>query len=177
VTAGQTEEDHPEGAAAHPGVDQGDPGQGRRHLVQALASCEELHALPHLALTHAELAALDGVTTRPGRTHAETALQLARRLGLRPLAAELTAMLAAPSDPDRRLTPRELEIAGLVGAGLSNAVIGQRLTLSERTVENHVSHVLRKLGCTSRAAVATWYATEGPAGRPIPDRTFGTKRR
>jgi DNA-binding CsgD family transcriptional regulator len=141
----------------------GDPAQGRRHLVQALAGCEELHALPHLALAHAELAALDGVRTRPGRTHAETALQLARRLGLRPLAAELTALLAAPTDPDPRLTPRELEIAGLVAAGLSNAAIGRRLTLSERTVENHVSHVLRKLGCTSRAAVATWYATEGPA--------------
>jgi DNA-binding CsgD family transcriptional regulator len=141
----------------------GDPAQGRRHLVQALASCEELHALPHLALTHAELAALDGGTTRPGRTHAETALQLAHRLGLQPLVAELTALLATPTHADRRLTRRELEIVGLVAAGLSNAAIGRRLTLSERTVENHVSHVLRKLGCTSRAAVATWYATEGPA--------------
>jgi hypothetical protein len=37
----------------------------------------------------------------------------------------------------------------------------RRLTVSERTVENHVSHILSKLGRSSRAGIASWYATSG----------------
>lgn len=75
-----------------------------------------------------------------------------------PLERELTDRLAGFRRSEPSLTRRELEIAALVAEGLSNAAIAQRLTLSERTVENHVSHILHKLGRTSRAAVASWYA-------------------
>jgi DNA-binding NarL/FixJ family response regulator len=44
----------------------------------------------------------------------------------------------------------------LVAEGLSNAAIGRRLSLSQRTVENQVSHILRKLDLTSRAGIASW---------------------
>jgi predicted ATPase/DNA-binding SARP family transcriptional activator/DNA-binding CsgD family transcriptional regulator len=60
------------------------------------------------------------------------------------------------SDP---LTRREREVAALVARGLTNRQIAQELHLSERTVENHVSKILRKLRLASRARVATW-ATE-----------------
>jgi non-specific serine/threonine protein kinase len=60
------------------------------------------------------------------------------------------------------LTPRELEIAELVRAGLGNASIAARLTLSTRTVENHIAHTLMKLGLHSRAALAVWAAEHGP---------------
>ena len=134
--------------------------QARRHLLSALRSCEELHALPYLALTYAELAKADGLGVRSGREHAETGLRIAQRLGMRPLADQLGAMLATVSGSEPQLTGREREIAGLVTAGLSNAAIAGRLTLSERTVENHVSHIMRKLGGTSRASVAAWYASQ-----------------
>jgi DNA-binding CsgD family transcriptional regulator len=50
------------------------------------------------------------------------------------------------------LTARELEILQLLVDGLRNATIAERLFLSERTVEKHVSSILRKLGAGSRAA-------------------------
>ncbi len=57
------------------------------------------------------------------------------------------------------LTVRELEVAALVAQGLSNRQIASELYLSERTVGNHVSKILRKLGYSSRVQVAAW-ATE-----------------
>jgi non-specific serine/threonine protein kinase len=58
-----------------------------------------------------------------------------------------------------RLTRREREVAELVARGLTNRQIASELHLSERTIENHVSNILRKLALASRAQVATW-ATE-----------------
>src|SRR5262249_27019564 len=48
------------------------------------------------------------------------------------------------------LTAREREVAALAAAGLSNRAIAEQLVLSGRTVENHLQHVYRKLGATSR---------------------------
>ncbi len=48
-------------------------------------------------------------------------------------------------DPLAELTPREREVLGLMAEGLTNAGIGRRLWLTERTVESHVRNVLMKL--------------------------------
>ncbi|MGH2767349.1 MAG: LuxR C-terminal-related transcriptional regulator [Actinomycetota bacterium] len=48
------------------------------------------------------------------------------------------------------LTPRELEVLGLLAEGLSARRIGRRLELSERTVNTHVGNLYRKLGVSNR---------------------------
>jgi DNA-binding CsgD family transcriptional regulator/tetratricopeptide (TPR) repeat protein len=52
------------------------------------------------------------------------------------------------------LTPTERKVAALVAEGLSNRLIAERLVLSTRTIDTHVSHILAKLGVRSRLEIA-----------------------
>lgn len=76
---------------------------------------------------------------------------------------------AHDADPYGRLSGRELEVARLAAAGLSNRAIAQRLYLSQRTVETHLSKVYNKLGVRSRVDMARHLPhadTAREAGRP-----------
>ncbi|MFD7904972.1 response regulator [Kitasatospora sp. NPDC059747] len=75
---------------------------------------------------------------------------------------------AQSSIPGPDLTTREKEVLALIGEGLTNRQIGERLYLAEKTVKNHVSRLLAKLGVERRVQAAL-IATElrRPAG---PDR-------
>ena len=61
--------------------------------------------------------------------------------------------------PDQRplvLSPREREVAVLVGQGMTNKQIADSLFVSERTAQNHVQHILTKLDFTNRTQIAVW---------------------
>ena len=55
------------------------------------------------------------------------------------------------------LSPREEEILRLLAEGMTDREIGEALTISTRTVESHVSNILRKLDARNRAAAARLY--------------------
>ena len=63
-----------------------------------------------------------------------------------------------------KLSPRELEVALWIPAGLSNKEIARKLVppTSERTVDNHVQHILNKLNFDTRAQIAAWVARQDP---------------
>jgi DNA-binding NarL/FixJ family response regulator len=59
------------------------------------------------------------------------------------------------------LSDRELQVVRLVAEGLSNKEISARLTLSDKTVKNHISHILAKMGLTARTQVAVYAIRAG----------------
>jgi DNA-binding NarL/FixJ family response regulator len=76
-------------------------------------------------------------------------------------ASQLIARLRDASgkrDPLARLTPRERSVLELIGAGLTNRQIGERLFIAEKTVKNYVSTLFRKLGLQQRTAAAAYVA-------------------
>ncbi|MFD6286742.1 response regulator [Streptomyces sp. NPDC060205] len=88
--------------------------------------------------------------------------------------AQLMARLRAGDQPKEEpdvlpgLTEREREILALIGEGLTNRQIGQRLFLAEKTVKNHISRLLAKLGVERRiqAAVIATQAQAQTQDRP-----------
>lgn len=104
-------------------------------------------------------------------TSLDDCLAIARRLDMQPTvaaAAELRAEAMGLSPGIGALTVRERQIAALVGEGLPNRKIAERLVLSERTIETHVRNILGKLTLTNRTEVATWAVRNGLRSKPAP---------
>jgi len=85
--------------------------------------------------------------------------EIGAQLGIRRAQATLRRLGVRLPRQEREvgaLSPREIEVAGLVAQGLSNPAIARRLYLSRPTVASHVAHILTKLGFSSRAQIAAW---------------------
>jgi len=105
------------------------------------------------------------------------ALAIARDLGAQPLTSRAAARmrelgLRVPQGPRQAtranpagLTTRQLDVLNLLGEGLTNAEIADRLVVSPRTVEHHVAAVLTKLGARTRREAARRAAAFRPTGQ------------
>jgi non-specific serine/threonine protein kinase len=71
-----------------------------------------------------------------------------------------TPRRATQSEPGG-LTDRERETVALIAEGKSNREIAARLVVSEETIKSHVSHILTKLGLSSRTQIAAWAVQKG----------------
>jgi DNA-binding CsgD family transcriptional regulator len=109
---------------------------------------------PDVAAVEAR-AALDAFEALDAPRDADAAAALLRTLGLRP---------ARGARVDGVLTRREAEVLDLLGHGLSNPEIADRLFISRKTVEHHVSNILAKLNLRSRAEAAAYAARAKPGG-------------
>jgi ATP/maltotriose-dependent transcriptional regulator MalT len=140
----------------------GDPPAALGSLRRALQVWQRVEA-PYLA---ARTRLLMGLACRElgDDDGADLELDAARtafaRLGAAPDLAQLDALVQvkAARDP-HRLTPRELQVLRLIASGMTNKAIASELSLSEKTVDRHVSNIFTKLDVPSRAA-ATAYAYE-----------------
>lgn len=105
--------------------------------------------------------------TESAQMELECAREVFERLGASPDIAVVTALEKASGRPARSpahceehgLTGRELQVLRLVAKGCTNKVIARELSLSEKTVDRHVSNIFSKIEVSSRAA-ATAFAYE-----------------
>lgn len=70
-------------------------------------------------------------------------------------------MDAIVEEAQHDLSKRELQIVEQVAAGLTNQEISDKLDISKRTVDNHVSNVLNKTGTGNRVALVRWALQSG----------------
>lgn len=137
-----------------------------REATDTLRSAGHLPEVAAVLVDTAELLAAKG-RPRPAQESLDAALEMYERLGARHDASAVAARLRrAGLRPPKRtaparatfgweaLTKTELSVVRLAAQGLTNPEIGERLFISRRTVQTHLSHVFTKLGMSSRVELA-----------------------
>jgi DNA-binding NarL/FixJ family response regulator len=145
------------------GIAAQDPSAAKQELDAAVALYERSGAPFEAARARVELARqLSAMGREPAARHErDKAVATFQALGAPVEARRAASVLEArPAG----LTVREVEVVRLVAQGSSNEQIAERLYLSIRTVERHLSNVYRKVGVegkTARAAVSAFAAKHG----------------
>ena len=142
----------------------GGQGDARACLHEALEGFARAQLPMELARTRLEMArALAGRAPEVAVAEAKAALEDFERLEAARHADAAGALLRSLGAPVRTgpkgggaLTRREAEVLELVGAGLSNPEIAERLFITRKAVEHHVGNLLAKLGLRNRAEAAAW---------------------
>jgi DNA-binding CsgD family transcriptional regulator len=146
----------------------GKPDRASHHLRAAVDANQRAALPPFEAQARFELARV--LSRRGDRDRSEAlvlagdAARIAEDLGMAPLRSSADALAGSLRHTSRavaptRLTRRQSEIADLLARGLTNRQIADVLFISERTAENHVKHILHKLGFHNRSQVAAWATT------------------
>ncbi len=165
------------GALGRVAVAGGDVEAATAHLESALATWSRLELPYEVARTRFELARLlSGTRVDVAVDHARRALAAFEALGASLDADRVAAFLRSMGVNARTgirgtgvLTVREQEVLQLLGAGLSNPEIAERLYLSRKTASHHVSRILSKLNLRNRAEAAA-YAVGGQGASASADR-------
>jgi DNA-binding CsgD family transcriptional regulator/tetratricopeptide (TPR) repeat protein len=147
----------------------GEPERAEEHFERAMELNRRMGAATWLAHTAYEYARFLLSQRRGERERAEPLLgeatTLAERIGM-PALLDRVRALGSPAPggglPDG-LSPREVQILGLVAKGLSNRQVGSTLSISEHTAANHVRSILRKTGCANRTEAASYAHRRGLA--------------
>jgi DNA-binding NarL/FixJ family response regulator len=147
-------------------------GDARGCLHAALAGFARAQLPMELAITRLELARAQAHAPAVAVAAAKAALEAFERLNATRHADVAGALLRSLGAPIRTgpkgvgaLTKREAEVLQLIGAGLSNVEIGERLFITRKTVEHHVGNLLAKLGLRNRAQAAAYATRHKPAGK------------
>ena len=142
-------------------------------LTAALHWSRTQHARPFLVEAAVDLAGVRARRAGPAdlkaaRTLLDEAEAIATELAMVAFTARvqrLRSVVGPAASAASPLSAREHEVAQLVARGLTNRRIAQTLVLSERTAENHVQHILTKLGLDNRTQIAAWVASHQRAGQ------------
>jgi DNA-binding CsgD family transcriptional regulator len=147
----------------------GESERAEEHFERGMELNRRMGAVTWLAHTEYEYARFLLARRRGDPVQADALLReaarLAERIGMPGLLAKIRA-LGSPAPgaalPDG-LSPREVQILGLVAQGLSNRQVGTTLSISEHTAANHVRSILRKTGCANRTEAASYAHRHGLA--------------